>query len=107
MKCNRCGDFAETVNDVRNCKNGCQQDGTAAQIPALLDGEAAIGAAIACCQGLANRFVPGSAPVQADIVDPPTSQPEPVAKAPKKSTVAKVKDAVTKAVKRVTKRTTH
>lgn len=58
MKCNKCGEYKETVADVRYCA-GCG-DGTNAQIPPLAHDDDAIGTIIIAGTGLANRFVPGS-----------------------------------------------
>ena len=81
MKCSKCGDFRETAADVMAC-NGCQ-DGTAQQIPPSIDGDTPL---IEVCEhlpGLANRFVPGSAPPPEETRDEQVKAAEPAAKTAK------------------------
>lgn len=91
MKCSRCGDYRETVGEVRACV-GCQ-DGTAQQIPADMPDSVALADAAAVKDGLANRFKRGSLPVEesAEVtvpaVDETPAKPEaPVPKRKKRNT---------------------
>ena len=61
MKCNRCGEYVETVGDVR-ASRGCL-DGTSQQIPPWMTESTPLADAIEAVPSLANRFVRGSAPL--------------------------------------------
>lgn len=94
MKCNRCGDFAETAADIMNCKSGCQ-DGTAQQLPAGTDPATTIAELARSIPGLANRFVAGSAPAN-DVEPENHSEPEAAAPEQPEGFIAKVKRAVSR-----------
>ena len=88
MKCNRCGDYAETAGDIMACKAGCQ-DGTAQQLPADTDPATTIAELAQSIPGLGNRFVAGSAPAN-------DAEPEAAAPEQPEGFIAKVKRAVTR-----------
>ncbi len=60
MKCNKCGEFRETLDDIRGCE-GCN-DGTSQQIKPEESGETPISESFGNHPGFENRFLPGSNP---------------------------------------------
>lgn len=95
MKCARCGDYKETVGEVRKCA-GCD-DGTVKAIPVNMEDDALLADAVAASEGLGNRFKPGSLAVEADP-EPETEQQETdVIKPQKEGVMGKVKRAYKRA----------
>ena len=96
MKCARCGDYKETVGDVRKCA-GCD-DGTTRAIPASMGDDTPLADAVSASEGLGNRFKPGSLPPEESAATEQHQEEQPVVEAPKKEgVVAKVKRAYKRA----------